>query len=110
MTTEEKQGRFVKGRYVIDEEPVAEVQEQGSRGDEASHDATSKTPSIEDLIQLTSKNVEVTVESVIVLGKKLFMTQEGRDHIEDKTRQIGDELQKTVGEIAEAAKRAIEKK
>lgn len=110
MTTEERKGRFVKGRYVIDEEPVAGAQEQGSPGEEASHDTTSKTPSIEDLINLTSKNVEVTVESVIVLGKKLFMTQEGRDHIENKTRQIGDELQKTVGEIAEAAKRAIEKK
>ncbi len=110
MTTEERQGRFVKGRYVFDEEPVAAAHEQGSTGEEASHDTTSKTPSIEDLIQLTSKNVELTVESVIVLGKKLFMTQEGRDHIENKTRQIGDELQKTVGELAEAAKRAIEKK
>lgn len=110
MTTEEKQGRFVKGRYVIDEEPVTGAQEDGSTGEEASPDATSKKPSIEDLIQLTSKNVEMTVESVIVLGKKLFMTQEGRDHIENKTRQIGDELQKTVGEIADAAKRAIEKK
>ncbi len=110
MTTEERQGRFVKGRYVIDEEPMEEVQEPAATGEENAHDATSKTPSIEDLIHLTSKNVEMTVESVIVLGKKLFMTQEGRDHIENKTRQIGDELQKTVSEIAEAAKRAIEKK
>lgn len=109
MTTEERQGRFVNGRYVIDEEPVSETPEPEGK-EEAAHDATSKTPTIEDLIQLTSKNVEVTVESVIVLGKKLFMTQEGREHIETKTRHIGDELQKTVGEIAEAAKKAIEKK
>lgn len=93
--TEEKKGRFVKGRYVIDEEPDEQKEKQ---------------PGIEDLIVQTSKNVEMTVESVVVLGKTLFMTEEGREHIERKTRQIGLELQKAVNEIAEAAKRAVEKK
>lgn len=105
MTTDEKKGRFIQGRFVIDEAPAPEP----SHTEEAEETKANK-PTIEDLIQLTSKNVEMTIESVVVLGKKLFLTQEGRDHIENKTRQIGDELQKTVGEIAEAAKRAIEKK
>ncbi|MCQ1537663.1 hypothetical protein FTO68_01475 [Methanocalculus taiwanensis] len=105
MITDEKKGRFVQGRFVIDEEPDTEPAHS-----EKAEETKTKKPTIEDLIQLTSKNVEMTIESVVILGKKLFLTQEGRDHIEAKTRKIGDDLQKTVGEIAEAAKKAIEKK
>ena len=98
MTTEEKKGHFVKGRYIIDEEPEPE------------NEPHSDKPTVEHLIRQTSKNVELTVESVVILGKKLFMTPEGREHIELKTRQIGLELQKAINEIAEAAKNAVEKK
>ncbi len=105
MSDEEKKGRFVKGRYVIDEEPDTPDEEPGLSGEEA-----QEKPTVEQLITQTSKNVDLTVESVVVLGKTLFMTEEGREHIELKTRKIGLELQKAVNEIAEAAKELVERK
>ncbi|MDO9540514.1 MAG: hypothetical protein Q7J09_11020 [Methanocalculus sp.] len=100
MTTEEKKGHFVQGRFVIDEEPEQKPEEKTQQ----------EQPTIEQLIKQTSKNAELTVESVVILGKKLFMTPEGREHIESKTRQIGFELQKAINEIADAAKKIVEKK
>ncbi|MBR1368344.1 hypothetical protein RJ53_02050 [Methanocalculus chunghsingensis] len=101
MAEDERKGRFVRGRYVIEEEeaPMAEASNE-----------EEKQPTVEDLIKKTSANVDMTIESVVILGKKLFMTEEGRDHIETKTREIGTELQKAVGEIADAAQRFMKKK
>jgi hypothetical protein len=112
MTTEEKKGHFVQGRFVIDAEPEPQIEmnEESQPAPEMKDEPQSEQPTIEHLIQQTSKNVELTVESVVVLGKKLFMTQEGRDHIEAKIRKVGLELQKAIGEIAEAAKNAVERK
>jgi len=101
MAAEEMKGRFVKGRYVVDEEDEPKA-ETSAKEDEQ--------PTIEHLIKKTSENVDMTIESVVILGKKLFMSEEGRNHIEAKTREIGSELQKAVGEIAEAAQRFIQKK
>ncbi|MCP1715197.1 Uma2 family endonuclease [Methanocalculus alkaliphilus] len=101
MAEEERKGRFVKGRFVFEEEETPKAEAAAEE---------KKQPTVEDLIKKTSENVDMTIESVVVLGKKLFMTEEGRDHIETKTREIGSELQKAVEEIADAAHRFMKKK
>lgn len=86
-----KQGHFEQGRWVEDPEPVAD------------------TPAIEERIQETSCSVRKAIDDVIGLGRHLFGTQEGREHIEQTARAAGEDLERAINDIAESARRALKR-
>jgi hypothetical protein len=100
----EQKGHYEAGRWVEDREPeappeTAETQEE-----------TSKTPQVDEMVHEASASVKKAIDNVVHLGKYLFGTKEGRDHLEKKARAAGAELEKVIGEVAETARRNLEKK
>ena len=57
-----------------------------------------------------SRSVHKAIDDVIAAGRHLFGTQEGRDHIEKKLRKAGDDLEKAIEDVAEAARETLEKR
>ncbi|EJG06638.1 MAG: hypothetical protein PHU26_03910 [Methanofollis liminatans] len=102
--TEEK-GHFEKGRWVLEPEPVEEESAPGAE-DQAPEEEQS-APQVEDLAREASKSVKKAIDDVVVLGRNLFGTKEGREHIEKKARAAGAELERAINEVAEAAKKTI---
>ncbi|WP_067052502.1 hypothetical protein [Methanofollis ethanolicus] len=96
----EQKGHFESGRWVEDREPEA-VPETPE---------TPKAPQVDEMVHEASTSVKKAIDDVVHLGKHLFGTKGGRDHLEKKARAAGAELEKAIGEVAEAARRTIEKK
>jgi len=96
----EQKGHFESGRWVEDREPEA-AQETPQ---------TPQTPQVDEMVHEASTSAKKAIDDVLRLGKHLFGTKEGRDHLEKKVRAAGAELEKAIGEVAEAARRTIEKK
>lgn len=88
-------GHFEKGRWVEDEEPAPE---------------TPSGPSVDDLVDEASSSVRRAVRDVTALGRHLFLTDEGRGHLEKKAREAGAALERAVTEVAEKARKTYEKK
>lgn len=100
----EQKGHYESGRWVEDREPeappeTAETQEE-----------TPKAPQVDEMVHEASTSVKKAIDDVVHLGKHLFGTKEGRDHLEKKARAAGAELEKAIGEVAETARRNLEKK
>ncbi|QYZ79757.1 hypothetical protein E2N92_10115 [Methanofollis formosanus] len=91
----QKEGHFEKGRWVEYEEPAP---------------AAPSAPSVDDLIDEASKSVRRAVGDVTALGRHLFLTEEGRGHLEKKARDAGSALERAVNEVAEKARKGREKK
>jgi len=102
--TEEK-GHYEKGRWVVDPEPVEEQGAPETAGQAPEEERSA--PQVEDLAREASKSVKKAIDDVVVLGRNLFGTKEGREHIEKKARAAGAELEKTISEVAESAKKTI---
>jgi hypothetical protein len=103
ITMTEEKGRFEKGRWVPEPEPV---EEESAPGEQAQKEEQS-APQVEDLAREASKSVKKAIDDVVVLGRNLFGTKEGREHIEKKARAAGAELERAINEVAEAAKKTI---
>ncbi|TAJ43255.1 hypothetical protein [Methanofollis fontis] len=100
-------GHFEQGKWV--EEPLPEEQEAPQTDQEEAESQTA-APSVDELVSGASQSVKRAINDVVVLGKHLFGTKEGRDHIEKKARAAGAELEKAINEIADSAKETIKKK
>jgi hypothetical protein len=100
----EKEGRFEKGRWVEGETPPAEepATEEPKTAPEA--------PEAERLLDEASQSVHRAVDDVIRVGRHLFGTQEGREHIEKKIRKAGDDLEKVVDDAVENARQTLERR
>ncbi|WP_298669812.1 hypothetical protein [uncultured Methanofollis sp.] len=93
----EQKGHFESGRWVEDREPEAAPE-------------TPKGPQVDEMVHEASTSVKKAIDDVVHLGKHLFGTKEGRDHLEKKVRAAGAELEKAIGEVAETARRNLERK
>ena len=87
----EEHGHFEQGRWVEDSEPAADA------------------PAIEERIQEASCSVQKAIDDVVGLGHHLFGTQEGREHIERKSRAAGADLSRAINDVAESARRALKR-
>ncbi|QSZ67793.1 hypothetical protein RJ40_09895 [Methanofollis aquaemaris] len=94
----QNEGHFEKGRWVEYEEPAPETSSEPS------------APSLDDLVDEASKSVRRAVGDVTALGRHLFLTEEGRGHLEKKARDAGAALERAVTEVAEKARKGHEKK
>lgn len=104
----EKKGHFEKGRWIPDPEPGADV--RISPEEEISGEAKAKTPDVEKLVDEASSSVHKAIDDVVHLGRHLFGTPEGREHIEKKARKAGKDLEQTIEDVAAAAREAIDKR
>jgi hypothetical protein len=102
----ENEGHFEKGRWVEGESPQPEEQEPAREAPKTGTD----TPETERLLDEASRSVHRAIDDVIRAGRHLFGTQEGRDHIEKKVRKAGDDLEKVIDDVAEAARETLEKR
>ncbi|MEA2035785.1 MAG: hypothetical protein U9N40_09990 [Euryarchaeota archaeon] len=89
-------GYFENGIWVEERESVTEGREE-----------EEEEARIEDVIDETSKSVKRAIDDVLGLSKKMFATDEGRAHLEKKARDAGDELQKSINEVAEKARKVV---
>jgi hypothetical protein len=104
----EKTGHFKNGRWIPDPEPGADT--RISPDEETSGEAKAKTPDVEKLVDEASSSVHKAIDDVVHLGRHLFGTPEGREHIEKKARKAGDDLEKAIDEVAEAARKMLKKR
>lgn len=95
------QGHYESGRWVEDREPEASPE---------TAETQEEAPQVDEMVRETSASVKKAIDDVVHLGKHLFGTKEGRDHLEKKARAAGAELEKAIGEVAETARRNLEKK
>ncbi len=92
----EKRGYFENGKWI-------EVTEEATSESEAS------TQDLDAIVDETSQSVKKAMDDVVRLGKHLFGTQEGRERIEKKARETGEELERTIREAAESAHETLKK-
>jgi len=88
----EPQGHFEQGRWVEDPEPATDA------------------PAIGERIQETSQSVRKAIDDVFGLGRHLFGTAEGQEHIERTARAAGADLSRAVNDVAESARRALKRR
>ncbi|MDK2974719.1 MAG: hypothetical protein PWP08_1090 [Methanofollis sp.] len=103
----EMQGHYKTGRWVVDPDPEP-VEEQSAPevGDQMPREGPG-APQVEDLAREASQSVKKAIDDVVVLGRNLFGTKEGREQIEKKARAAGAELEKTINEVAESARKTL---
>ena len=88
-------GHFEKGVWI--EEPV-----QGE-GQEKSEPEVN----VEDIIDNAHKSVSRAVKDVTGLGKTLFGTKKGREHLEKEAKKAGDKFEKAINEAIEDARKKM---
>lgn len=102
----EKAGHFDNGRWVEEPEAVPETEQIPIE----SGPAPESGASAEDLLGEASQSVRKAVDDVVRAGRHLFGTPEGREHIEQSARKAGSDLEKTINEVAESARKALERR
>ena len=90
-------GHFEKGVWV--EEPVS--------GEEA--ESNGAEINVEEVIVDARKSVSRAVKDVTSLGKTLFGTKKGRDHLEKEAKKAGDKLEKAINEAVEDTRKKLKK-
>ncbi|NMA10529.1 hypothetical protein L21_1435 [Methanoculleus chikugoensis] len=93
----ETEGRFEKGRWVVD--PAPEPEEE----------PTPAAPTIEKRMQEASESVRKAVNDVVSTGQHLFGTPEGHEHIQQAARKAGEDLERAINSWAESARRALQR-
>jgi len=96
-------GYFKNGVWI--EEPV----EKEETGSEEATQAGEKVPDVEKLVGEAKESVKNAVNNVITLGKNLFGTETGRQHLEKEARKAGEKLEETIEDAVETAKKEFEK-
>ncbi|KLK89109.1 hypothetical protein SZ63_01265 [Methanoculleus sediminis] len=99
----ETEGRFVQGRWVVDPAPAPE--EEPATEAEPAPDA----PTVEKRVQEASESVRKAVNDVVNAGQHLFGTSEGHEHIQQRARKAGEELERAISAWAESARRALQR-
>ncbi len=96
-------GYFKDGVWI--EEPVEE-EETSSEGTAG---AGEKAPDVEKLVDEAKESVKKAVNNVVALGKNLFGTEAGRQHLEKEAKKAGEKLEETIEDAVETAKKEFEK-
>lgn len=99
-------GRFVNGRWVEGPEPEPETDQIPIE----TGPAPGSEPRIEDILADASRSVGRAVEDVVLAARHLFGTPEGREHIERSARKAGSDLENAINEVAENARRRLERR
>lgn len=76
--------------------------------DEKAEKATSEVD-VEEIIATARKSVSQTVMDVKTLGKTLFGTKEGRNHLEKEAAKAGEKLERAINEAVEDARKILKK-
>lgn len=90
----ETRGHFEKGKWV--EEPVRSEEEKGE-----------PEVNVEEIIVDARKSVSRAVKDVTSLGKTLFGTKKGREHLEKEAKKAGDKFEKAINEAIEDARKKM---
>jgi hypothetical protein len=90
-------GHFEKGAWV--EEPIP--------GEET--EKTEPEVDVEEVIDAARQSVSRTVKDVKILGKTLFGTKKGREHLEKEASKAGEKLEKAINEAVEDARKILKK-
>jgi len=95
------------------EEPIDREETGGKETSEEGRKETSEAgeeaPDVEKLVGEAKESVKKAVSNVITLGKNLFGTETGRQHLEKEARKAGEKLEETIEEAVESAKKEFEK-
>ncbi|WAI02466.1 hypothetical protein [Methanogenium organophilum] len=88
-------GHFEKGVWI--EEPIT------------SEEAEKSEPevNVEEIITDARNSVSRAVKDVTDLGKTLFGTKKGRDHLEKEAKKAGDKFEKAINEAIEDARKKM---
>jgi hypothetical protein len=104
----EKQGHFEKGRWIPEAESGAAT--RISPDEKTSGETAAEAPDVEKFVDEASRSVHKAMNDVVRLGRHLFGTPEGRGHIEKKARKAGEDLEQAIEDMAEAARKTLEKR
>jgi hypothetical protein len=94
---------FKNGVWI--EEPI----EKEGAASEGAAKAGEEAPDVEKLVGEAKDSVKKAVNNVITLGKNLFGTESGRQHLEKEARKAGEKLEETIEDALETAKKEFEK-
>jgi len=90
-------GHFEKGAWV--EEPIPNEEAEN----------TEPEVDVEEIITAARKSVSDAVSDATSLGKTLFGTKKGRDHLEKEAKKAGGKLEKAINEAVEDARKRLKK-
>ncbi|MDE4908399.1 hypothetical protein L0665_07210 [Methanogenium marinum] len=90
-------GHFEKGVWV--EEPIPGAEEE----------KTEPEVDIEEIISTARKSVSSAVNNVTSLGKTLFGTKKGREHVEKEAKKAGEKMEKAINEALDDARKKMKK-
>ena len=90
-------GHFEKGIWV--EEPIPGAEKE----------KTEPEVDIEKIIITARKSVSCAVNDVTSLGKTLFGTKKGREHVEKEAKKAGEKMEKAINEALDDARKKINK-
>lgn len=99
-------GRFEKGVWV--EEPILEEKAQKAVPEEEAEKVAPEID-VEEIIATARKSVSKTITDVTTLGKTLFGTKEGHNHLEKEAKKAGEKLEKAINEAIEDAQKILKK-
>ncbi|KAF1078659.1 hypothetical protein [Methanogenium sp. MK-MG] len=89
-------GHFEKGVWV--EEPIPGEEEK-----------TAPEVNVQETLNAARKSVSRAVSDVKILGKTLFGTKNGRDHLEKEAAKAGEKMEKAINEAVEDARKRLKK-
>jgi len=91
----ETEGRFERGRWVVDPAPVPEKE------------PAPAAPTVDEHVHEASSSVRKAVNDVMNAGHHLLGTPEGHERIEQAARKAGEDLERAVNSWAESARQAL---
>ncbi|NLO77638.1 MAG: hypothetical protein GX097_03995 [Methanomicrobiales archaeon] len=106
------QGHFKKGVWV--EEPMVEKPIPADEAEKAApevNETEKATPDVdvEKIIATARNSVSRTITDVTTLGKTLFGTKEGHEHLENEAKKAGESLEKAINDAIDDAKKILKK-
>jgi hypothetical protein len=101
------QGRFEKGAWV--EEPIPDVEEKKAVPEVDEEEKAAPEVDVEEIIAKARKSVSQTITDVKTLGKTIFGTKEGHNHLEKEATKAGEKLEKAINEAVEDARKMLKK-
>ncbi len=100
-------GHFEKGRWV--EEPIPGEEAENTQHTEKKEPDAEVEEIIEEIIDSARQSVSRAVTDVMTLGKTLFGTKKGRDHLEKEAVKAGEKMEKVINEAVEDARKKLKK-
>jgi len=92
-----EEGHFEHGRWV-----------EAELSDAAGSDSNEKTATFGDRIAAVNADLSRVLGDVISLGKDIFETDEGRQHVESQVKKFGDDISTTLNHLGNEAAKTVE--